>query len=42
MKLPDTGETVDLRVGDVAYFSAGTRSIWTITEPFKKFTVISN
>lgn len=42
VKLPDTGEIVDLRVGDVAYFSAGTRSIWTITEPFKKFTVISN
>ena len=42
VKLPDPGEIVDLRVGDVAYFSAGTRSIWTITEPFKKFTVISN
>ncbi len=42
VKLLDTGETVHLRVGDVAYFSAGTRSIWTITEPFKKFTVISN
>jgi uncharacterized cupin superfamily protein len=40
--LPDTGETIELRVGDVAYFSAGTRSVWTITEPFKKFVVIAN
>ena len=36
VELPDTGETVELRAGDVAYFSAGTRSIWTITEPFKR------
>jgi uncharacterized cupin superfamily protein len=42
VELPDTGEKIDLRVGDVAYFSAGTRSIWTITQPFKKFTVIAN
>jgi uncharacterized cupin superfamily protein len=40
--LPDTEEKVELRAGDVAYFSAGTRSIWTITQPFKKFTVIAN
>jgi uncharacterized cupin superfamily protein len=42
VELPDSGETVDLKVGDVAYFSAGTRSVWTITEPFKKFTVIAS
>ena len=42
VELPDTGEEIELRVGDVAYFSAGTRSIWTITQPFKKFTVIAN
>jgi uncharacterized cupin superfamily protein len=42
IELPDSGETIEVRVGDVAYFSAGTRSIWTITEPFKKFTVIAN
>jgi uncharacterized cupin superfamily protein len=42
VELPDTGETVELRAGDVAYFSAGTRSVWTITEAFKKFTVIAN
>jgi uncharacterized cupin superfamily protein len=42
VELPDTGESVELRTGDVAYFSAGTRSVWKITEPFKKFTVIAN
>ena len=42
VELPDSGETIDLRTGDIAYFSAGTRSIWTITQPFKKFTVIAN
>ena len=41
IELPDTGETIEVRAGDVAYFSAGTRSVWTITEPFKKFTVIA-
>jgi uncharacterized cupin superfamily protein len=38
--LPDTGEKIELRAGDVAYFSAGTRSVWTITQPFKKFVVM--
>ena len=42
VELPDTGERIELREGDVAYFSAGTRSVWTITEPFKKFVVIAN
>src|SRR6185312_9456855 len=42
IELPDTGERIELRAGDVAYFSAGTRSVWTITEPFKKFVVIAN
>jgi uncharacterized cupin superfamily protein len=41
VELPDTGERIELRVGDIAYFSAGTRSVWTITEPFKKFVVMS-
>jgi uncharacterized cupin superfamily protein len=40
IELPDTGERIDVREGDVAYFSAGTRSVWTITEPFKKFVVM--
>jgi uncharacterized protein len=42
VELPATGEEIDLRAGDVASFRAGTRSIWTITEPFTKFTVIAN
>jgi uncharacterized cupin superfamily protein len=42
VELPDTGERIELRAGDVAFFTAGTRSVWTITEPFKKFTVIAN
>ena len=41
VELPDTSERIDLRAGDLAYFGAGTRSIWTITQPFKKFTVIA-
>jgi uncharacterized cupin superfamily protein len=42
VELPDSDERIDLRAGDVAYFRAGTRSIWTITQPLKKFTVIAN
>jgi uncharacterized cupin superfamily protein len=42
IELPDTGERIDLRAGDVGYFRAGTRSIWTITHALKKFTVIAN
>jgi uncharacterized cupin superfamily protein len=42
VELPDSGESVELRAGDVAYFNAGTRSVWKITEPFKKFVVIAN
>jgi uncharacterized protein len=42
VELTDSGETIELKPGDLAYFSAGTRSVWTITEPFKKFVVISN
>jgi len=40
IELLDSGETVVVREGDVAYFKAGTRSVWTITEPFKKFVVM--
>ncbi|MFN8160175.1 MAG: cupin domain-containing protein [Solirubrobacterales bacterium] len=42
VELLGTGETIDLRPGGVAHFRAGTKSVWTITEPFKKFVVISN
>jgi uncharacterized cupin superfamily protein len=41
IELTDTGERVDLVAGDIATFNKGTRSVWTFTEPFKKFTVIS-
>jgi uncharacterized cupin superfamily protein len=40
--LPETGERIELRAGNVAYFRAGIRSIWTITEPFVKFVVMPN
>ena len=42
IELAETGERVELKVGDVASFPRGTRSVWTFSEPFKKFTVISN
>ncbi|HEX3295168.1 MAG TPA: cupin domain-containing protein [Solirubrobacterales bacterium] len=42
IQLPETDETVEVRAGDVVYLSAGTRSVWTITETFKKFTVIDS
>jgi uncharacterized cupin superfamily protein len=41
IELTDTGERVELKAGDIASFDAGTKSVWTFTEPFKKFTVIS-
>jgi hypothetical protein len=37
--LPESGETLELGEGDIAYFLAGTRSVWTITKPFKKFVI---
>jgi uncharacterized cupin superfamily protein len=41
IELPETGETVELGAGDVASFDAGTRSVWRITKPFLKFTVVA-
>jgi uncharacterized protein len=41
IELVDTGEHVELNAGDIASFDKGTRTIWTFTESFKKFTVIS-
>ena len=35
------GQVIDLRTGDVASFSKGTRSVWTVVEPIEKFTVVS-
>ena len=37
----DGGESVTLRPGDVASFTKGQSSTWTIAQPFKKFFVIS-
>ncbi|OMQ15921.1 hypothetical protein A7K94_0206100 [Modestobacter sp. VKM Ac-2676] len=37
----ESGERVVLRPGDVASFTKGTASTWTVTEPFKKLFVIS-
>jgi uncharacterized cupin superfamily protein len=42
VELPETDETVEVRAGDVTYLSACTRSVWTITETFKKSTVIDS
>ena len=42
VELPETGEPIELQVGDIAYFSAGTQSVWTITKPVKKFVVMSS
>ncbi len=39
--LVDEQTTVELRTGDVASFPKGTRSIWTVVEPLRKFTVVS-
>lgn len=41
IELLDSGERVELKAGDTASFDKGTRSVWTFSEPFKKFTVIS-
>jgi uncharacterized cupin superfamily protein len=42
VEIPETGERIELREGNIAYFKAGIRSIWTITQPFKKFVVMPN
>ena len=42
IELVDSGERVEVKAGDIATFDKGTRSVWTFTEPFRKFTVISS
>ncbi len=42
IELVATGERLELKAGDIASFPKGTDSVWTFSEPFKKFTVISN
>jgi uncharacterized cupin superfamily protein len=37
----DSGERVTLRKGDIASFTKGANSTWTVTEPFKKLFVIN-
>jgi len=37
-----TGEHIELKAGDIASFPKGTHSVWTFSEPFKKFGVTSN
>ena len=37
----DGGPSVVVRAGDIASFPKGARSTWTVTEPLKKFFVIS-
>jgi uncharacterized cupin superfamily protein len=37
----ESGEKVTLRPGDIASFTKGSKSRWTVTEPFMKLFVIS-
>jgi hypothetical protein len=37
----ESGEKVTLRPGDIASFTKGTKSTWTVTQSFKKLFVIS-
>lgn len=37
----ETGESVTLTAGDIASFSKGTNSVWTVKSSFKKLFVIS-
>jgi hypothetical protein len=39
--LAESGEKVVLGRGDVASFTKGTKSTWTVTSPFKKLFIIS-
>jgi uncharacterized cupin superfamily protein len=41
IELTAENDVVELRAGDIASFSKGTRSVWTILEPILKFTVVS-
>ena len=37
----DTGDSVELGVGDIAVLPRGPVATWTFTEPFKEFFVVS-
>lgn len=40
--LLNTGEAINLKVGDFASFAKGTRSRWDFKKPFKKFVIVSD
>jgi len=42
IELIDSGETLELKAGDLYSFTKGTLSRWTIHEPFKKFVVVND
>ena len=37
----DSGESIELRAGDIGSFSKGVDAIWTFKNPFKEFFVLS-
>ena len=37
----ETGEVFEYRVGDIGSWSQGTRTVWDIKAPFKKFYVVA-
>jgi uncharacterized protein len=39
IELPETDEQLELVAGDIAFFPAGTPSVWKITKSFKKFVI---
>ncbi|MGO4584039.1 cupin domain-containing protein [Arthrobacter sp. 2RAF6] len=42
IELLDSGETVELKAGDLYSFKKGTLSRWTVHEPFEKFVVVTD
>lgn len=42
VEILDTGEKLEFGPGDVGSWSKGTRTVWTIRSPFKKFFVVAH
>ncbi len=42
VEILDTGEKLDFGPGDIGSWSRGTRTVWTIHSPFKKFFVVAH
>lgn len=42
VELLDSGESIELRPGDLYSFTKGTLMRWTIHEPFEKFVVVAD